>query len=90
MDKIFSDISVMHVLELTIFKVEAMKVMSFHKVAQGFRLKGSQTRITDLPVDKKYRIRQEIEHFVIPAYTINHSTNLKRRKLTHKPQSLRC
>lgn len=42
----------MHVLELTIFKVEAMKVMSLYKVAQGFRLKGSQTRITNLPVDK--------------------------------------
>lgn len=50
--KIFFDTSVMHVLELTIFKVEAMKVMSFHKVAQGFRLKGSQTRVANLPVDK--------------------------------------
>lgn len=30
-----------YVSELTILKVEAMEIMSFHKVAQGLRLKGS-------------------------------------------------
>ena len=39
--------------QLTILKVKAMEVMSFHQVAQGLRLKGSETRITNLPVKPK-------------------------------------
>lgn len=42
--------SVMRILKLAIFKVEAMEVMSFHQVAKGFRLKGGETRIANLTV----------------------------------------
>lgn len=42
--------SVTRILILAIFKVEAMEVMSFYKVAKGFRLKGGETRITNLTV----------------------------------------
>lgn len=37
-------------LILAVFKVEAMEVMSFYKVAKSFRLKRGETRITDLTV----------------------------------------
>lgn len=42
--------SVTRILILAIFKIEAMEVMSFYKVAKGFRLKGGETRITNLTV----------------------------------------
>lgn len=42
--------SVTCILILAIFKVEAMEVMSFYKVAKGFWLKGGETRITNLTV----------------------------------------
>lgn len=37
-------------LAQTILKVEAVKIVSFHQVAQGLGLKGGQPRITNLPV----------------------------------------
>lgn len=38
-----------------------MKIVSFHQVPQGLRLKGSQTRITDLPVGSKINFLSETQ-----------------------------
>ena len=73
--------------QLTILKVKAMEVMSFHQVAQGLRLKGSETRITNLPnkpTKKEQRISKESKLINLGC----DCTNAERRKLTHRPQSL--
>lgn len=67
--------------EQTILKVEAVKIMSFHQVAQGLRLKGSQPRITNLPVTPNTTSATEKRAFKIGAGGL---------KLTRKSQSLRC
>lgn len=36
-----------------------MEVMSFHQITQGLRLKGRQTRITNLPVVYKKGVRHQ-------------------------------
>lgn len=65
----------------TILKVEAMKIMSFHQVAQGLGLKGGQARITNLPVRPKKTSAMAKRGFELWAGGL---------KLTHKSQSLRC
>lgn len=49
----FQEVIIIYILELTILKVKAVEVVSFHQISQCLRLKGSQTGITNLPVAEK-------------------------------------
>lgn len=58
-----ADFPVKPISILAIFKVETMEVVSFYKVAKGFRLKGGETRITNLTVRDNKASGIQMRHY---------------------------
>lgn len=75
-------------INLTVLKVESMKIHPFYQVAQRFRLKRSQTRVADLAEEERAGRVNETKHYLETMH-LNPSHTLKDR-LTRMPQSLHC
>lgn len=75
-------------INLTVLKVESMKIHPFYQVAQRFRLKRSQTRVADLAEEERAGRVKETKHYLETMH-LNPSHTLKDR-LTRMPQSLHC
>lgn len=72
------------VINLTVLKVESVKIHPLYQVAQRLRLKRGQPRVADLTEEAKYfTLNYAFEH----KPNTNHK---QKRRLTHMPQSLRC